>query len=81
LGQETEVKYQDIQIIDSTIKQMDLDLREIIYNLKIERRYVGLFGDRRFFGTGKWSIKLNKNDMSVIEVMLVEDEYNDIILR
>jgi hypothetical protein len=81
LGQETEVKYQNIQIIDSTIKQMDLDLREIIYNLKIDRQYVGLLGDRRFFGTGKWSIKLNKNDMNVIEVMLVEDEYNDVILR
>ena len=76
-GKKTDVKYQNIEVIDSTITQMDQNLHEIIYNVKIDRKYDGLMGLKKYFGTGKWKVSLDKNNKSDVQVFLIEDNYKD----
>ena len=76
-GKKTDVKYQNIEIIDSTILQMDQNLHEILYDVKIERKYDGLVGLKKYYGTGKWQVSLDKNNKSDVQVFLVEDNYKD----
>lgn len=76
-GKKTDVKYQNIEVIDSTITQMAQSIHEIIYNVKIERKYNGLVGLKKYYGTGKWKVSLNKNNKSDMQVFLIEGNYKD----
>ncbi len=78
MKKKTEIKYQYINRLDSTIIQMSSDIREINYDIKIERKYEGLIGDKKFFGTGKWKVRMDKKNKNGIEIFLIEDNYKDI---
>lgn len=80
LGSKTEVISEKIQIIDSTIVQINNDVREIIYEYNVDRVYEGSFGSfrkYRYFGNCKWQVVLNKNNKNFLQINRVENNLRD----
>ena len=76
-GSKTEVISEKIQIIDSTIVQINNEVREIIYEYNVDRVYEGSFGKKRYFGNSKWQVVLNKNNKNFLQINIVENNLRD----
>ena len=76
-GSKTEVISEKIQIIDSTIVQINNEVREIIYEYNVDRVYEGFFGKKRYFGNSKWQVVLNKNNKNFLQINIVENNLRD----
>jgi hypothetical protein len=77
-GSKTEVISEKIQIIDSTIVQINNDVREIIYEYDVDRVYEGFFGKKyRYFGNCKWQVVLNKNNKNFLQINRVENNLRE----
>lgn len=76
-GSKTEVISEKIQIIDSTIVQINNDVREIIYEYDVDRVYEGFLGKYRYFGNCKWQVVLNKNNKNILQINRVENNLRE----
>jgi hypothetical protein len=76
-GSKTEVVSEKIQIIDSTIVQINNEVREIIYEYNVDRVYEGTFGKKRYFGNCKWQVVLNKKNKNFLQINIVENNLRD----